>query len=138
MYKSLSTFLALSVLCGACLADALIADSERARHKNEMDAAQDLKDEILEELDAKNGAKVIEPASKLVKFSEQEVRFWITTGVPGGVKIARENLTAAKSLQIAAKDGKTDRAIEAFAKLNDTCRSCHDLHLEKQWNTKNK
>jgi hypothetical protein len=48
------------------------ARDEEARHKKWMDAAQDLKDDLKDALDAKSSAKAEEPAAKLVRIGERE------------------------------------------------------------------
>ncbi len=125
----------LIFLVTACVAGGPIAGGERARHKAQMDAAQDLRDEILEDLEMKSSAKIVEPAVKLTKFAEQEIVFWNKANIAAGVKIASENLQASKILEAAAKAGQFSQATAAFAKLNETCASCHDLHLEKRLKT---
>jgi cytochrome c556 len=48
------------------------------------------------------------------------------------VKLANENLAASKQISAAAKSGNFDKALQAYSKLEATCRACHDLHLEKR------
>jgi len=64
---------------------------EAARHKERMDAAQDLTYDLKDALDAKSSEKAA-----------------------------------------AAKDGQFDRALQAYAELQTSCRTCHDLHFEKR------
>jgi hypothetical protein len=119
-------------LIAACLTMCFGADDRVAQHKAWMDAAQDLKDELQDALDAKAANKVAEAADKLTGIGQREEQYWSKAKVVEGVKLARENLAAAREIAQSAKAGQLNQASKTFAKLNDTCRTCHDLHLEKR------
>jgi hypothetical protein len=124
--KKLLACIALSfAVCAA-------TDDDVARRKASMDAAQDQKDELQDAFDAKSAAKVSEAAEKLVAFGQAEELYWTKVGIPDGVALAQQNLAASKQIVKDAKAGQLDQAATAFSKLNNSCRACHDLHLEKR------
>ena len=120
----------------ACIAISLAVcaagEDAAARHKATMDAAQDQKDELQDAFDAKSAAKVSEAAEKLVAFGQAEELYWTKAGIPEGVALAQQNLAASKQIVKDATVGQLNQAAAAFSKLNDSCRACHDLHLEKR------
>jgi cytochrome c556 len=105
---------------------------EAARHKEWMDAAQDLTYDLKDALDGKSSEKAAAPAEKLVELGEQEEEYWTKAKLEDAVKLARQNLAASRAVAAAAKDGQFDRALQAYAELETSCRSCHDLHFEKR------
>jgi cytochrome c556 len=109
----------------------LMAD-DRAARKQRMDAIQDVKDDLKDALDVKSTAKAAEPAAKLVQFGEEEEDYWRKEKLDDIVKIAEQNLAAAREVAAAAKGGEFERAEQAFGRLELTCRSCHDAHPEKR------
>jgi cytochrome c556 len=109
-----------------------MAVDEAALHKEWMDTAQDLTYDLKDALDAKSSEKAAEPAEKLVKLGEQEEEYWTKAKLEGAVKLAQQNLAASRAVAAAAKDGQFDRALQAYADLQTSCRSCHDLHFEKR------
>jgi len=48
------------------------------------------------------------------------------------VNLAKENLAASKQISAAAKSSNPGDALQAYPKLEATCRGCHDLHPEKR------
>ncbi len=109
---------------------ALAAD-EATRHKESMDEAQDLTYDLKDALDAKSSEKAAGPAEKLVKLGEQEEEYWTKAKLEDALKLAQQNLAASRAVAAAAKDGQFDRAQQAYAELETSCRTCHDLHFEK-------
>jgi hypothetical protein len=109
-----------------------MAADETARHKEWMDAAQDLTYDLKDALDAKSSEKAAEPAEKLIKLGEREEEYWTKAKLEDAVKLARQNLAASRAVAAAAKDGQFDRALQAYAELETSCRTCHDLHFEKR------
>jgi len=107
-----------------------------AEHKARMDAAQDLKDEITDTLAAKSFVDVTRASADLVKFSDAEERYWAALKRADALALARQGTAAAKQLTAAANKSDADGAATAFAALNKTCTSCHDLHPEKAAATK--
>jgi cytochrome c556 len=110
----------------------MLAGDDAARHKEWMDEAQDLKEDLRDALNAKSGAKAAEPASKLVQIGEREEKYWRDAKLHDIVKIAQQNLVAAREVAAAAKDGHFEEALLAFGRLETTCRACHDVHPEKR------
>jgi len=113
------------------------AEDETARHKESMDTAQDVKDDLKDALDAKSRDKALAPAEKLVKFAEQEEVYWQKKKLEDVVKLAQQNLAASRAIAGAVKEDRLDRAVQAFADLERTCRACHDSHPEKRLATVN-
>jgi cytochrome c556 len=109
-----------------------MAEDEAARHKEWMDTAQDLTYDLKDALDAKSSERAAEPTEKLVKLGEREEEYWTKAKLHDAVKLARQNLAASRAVAAAAKDGQFDRALQAYAELQTSCRSCHDLHFEKR------
>jgi len=97
-----------------------------------MDGAQDLKDEIQDGLDGKSTSKIAAAAAKLTVLCQQEEQLWIRAKVAEAIRLAGENLQAAKELGAAAKAGDLNSSSKALDRLNVSCRACHDLHLEKK------
>jgi len=120
-----ATLLLLAFCCA-------VAADEAARHKEWMDKAQDLKYDLKDALDAKSSQKAAEPAEKLVKLGEQEEEYWTKAKLEDALNLARQSLAASRAVAAAAKDGQFDRALQAYAELETSCRACHDLHFEKR------
>jgi hypothetical protein len=108
------------------------AEDETARHKEWMDTAQDVKDDLKDALDAKSRDRALEPAEKLVKLGEQEEAYWKKKRLDDVVELAQQNLAASRAIVGAVKEEHFDRAVQAFADLEKTCRACHDLHPERR------
>jgi hypothetical protein len=120
---------AVLLLLAFCCA---IAADQAASHKEWMDAAQDFTYDLKDALDAKSSEKAAEPAEKLIKLGEQEEEYWTKAKIEDAVKLARQNLAISRAVAAAAKDGQFDRASKAYAELQTSCRTCHDLHFEKR------
>jgi hypothetical protein len=118
--KSLLT----AVLCFTLAAD------DVSEHKEWMDHAQDLKDDLKDALDAKTWQRAGACADELAKSAEREEAYWKRAKQEDAVKLAKDYLAAAKQISTAAKSGNAGLALEAFSKLEATCRACHDLHPE--------
>jgi hypothetical protein len=103
-----------------------------ARHKEWMDRAQDLKDDLKDALDSKIGQKAVQYADELAITGAREEAYWRRAKQQDAVKLAKENLAASKQISSAAKSGDIVQALEAYSKLEATCRGCHDLHPEKR------
>jgi 5'-deoxynucleotidase YfbR-like HD superfamily hydrolase len=112
-----------------CVAQAV---DDKTRHKEWMDRAQELKDDLRDALDAKAGQKAAKYADELSKTGAQEETYWRKAKQDEAVKLAKENLAASKYISAAAKIGNFDQALQAYSKLDATCRGCHDLHPEKR------
>ena len=124
--KSLPTLLVLVAVCFALVAD------DTSRHKEWMDQAQELKDDLKDALDAKTWQKAAACADELAKFADREEAYWKKAKQEDAVKLAKENLAASKQISAAAKSGNAGQALEAYSRLEATCRGCHDLHPEKR------
>jgi cytochrome c556 len=121
--------LSLLLIASWCLA---MAPDDAARHKEWMDTAQDVKDDLKDALDAKLGPKVIEHAAKLAGMGKLEEAYWKKAGQKDAIDLARKNRAAAKQIAAAAKAGRFGQALQAYGDLEATCRACHDLHPEKR------
>jgi len=121
--------LSLLLLASLCLA---VAADDTARHKEWMDTAQDVKDDLKEALDAKIGPKVIENAEKLAGIGKQEAEYWKKAGQKDAIDLAQKNRAAAEQIAAAARAGNFDKALQSYGNLEATCGACHDLHPEKR------
>ena len=121
--------LGLLLLASLCFA---LGPDDAARHKEWMDAAQDLKDDLKDVLDARLAPKVLETAGKLAKIGQQEEAYWIKAGQKDAAALARKNRAASQQVAAAAGAGHFDQALQAYGNLEATCRACHDLHPEKR------
>jgi hypothetical protein len=110
----------------------VFASDDAARHKEWMDQAQDLKEDLRDALNAKSREKASEPAAKLVQIGEQEETYWKKAELDDIVKLAQQKLAAAREVAAAAKNGSFDEALLAFGRLETTSRTCHDAHPEKR------
>ena len=110
----------------------LFAAASAMNHKKNMDAAQEWKEELRDALNARSSTKAAALAGKLVRARTDEADYWRIGGVKEAVKLALENASAARQVEAAAKAGRFPEATEAFGRLEATCRTCHDLHPEKQ------
>jgi hypothetical protein len=118
--------LILILLAGCCLA------GETQRHKEWMDAAQDIKDDLKDALDAKLSAKIVESAAKLRALGGREEAYWKKARQPDALSLARKNRAASERIATAAKAGRFDQALAAYRDLEATCQACHDLHPEER------
>ena len=121
--------LSLLLIASWCLA---MAPDDAARHKEWMDTAQDVKDDLKDALDAKLAPKVIEHATKLAGIGKQEEAYWKKAGQKDAIDLAQKNRAAADQIAAAAKAGRFEQALQAYGNLEATCRACHDLHPEKR------
>jgi hypothetical protein len=103
-----------------------------AQHKKRMDAAQELKDDLRDAIDAKSQAKALGIVQKLVKSGEAEQQYWKNAKIDAALALADQNLSASRQIAAAVKAGDYERANGAFSDLEKACRSCHDLHPEKK------
>jgi len=117
------------LLASWCLA---MTPDDVSRHKEWMDTAQDMKDDLKDALDAKLGPKAAEDAAKLAEIGKREEAYWRKAGQKDAIGMAQKNRAAAQQIAAAAKAGHFDQALQAYGNLETTCRACHDLHPEKR------
>lgn len=123
----------LSRLLAFCfVAVAQFTTAELDAHKAWMDDAQDKKDDIREALAAKDQKKLMTAALEIDKLTEQEQKFWGRTSIEPAKQLAAKNRGESKEMLEAARNAQFDRADAAFARLERTCSSCHELHFEKE------
>ena len=127
-FQRLRYWLALPALCLA----AQFTTAELEAHKAWMNDAQDKKDDIREALAAKDSKKLVAAATDIEKLTGREQEFWARTKIEKAKEIAARNRAEAQELLRSAQAGRFAEAGEAFASLEHTCSSCHDLHFEKQ------
>ena len=114
-----------------CLA-AQFTKTELDAHKAWMNDAQDKKDDVREALAAKDAKKLVAAASGIEKATGQEQQFWARTAIVQAQELANKNRGEAREMLQAARAAHFTEAADAFARLEKTCASCHDLHFEKQ------
>ena len=103
-----------------------------ADHKQWMDDAADLQDELRDALAAKSGAKAADAAGKLDAILVKTEHYWAAKHADDIVQLARSSSTLAKEIGASAKAGKLTQASDAFTKLSAQCNTCHDKHPEKR------
>ena len=103
-----------------------------ADHKQWMDDAADVQDDLSDALAAKSGAKAAEAAGKLDAILVKTERYWAAKHADDIVQLARSSSTLAKEVGASAKAGRMTQASDAFKKLSAQCNTCHDLHPEKR------
>ena len=101
-------------------------------HRQWMDEAGDLQEDLRAAFEEKSGANVAGAATKLEQLMAKTQAYWAGKHATDIVAIAKESRAFAKQMATAGKAGKLDEAGQAFAKLNTRCNSCHDLHPEKR------
>jgi hypothetical protein len=101
-----------------------------ADHKQWMDDAADIQDDLRDAISAKAGAKVADAAGKLAAILVKTERYWAAKQADDIVKLAHSSSTLATAIAAAGKAGKFAQASSAFTKLSAECNACHDLHPE--------
>ena len=124
----------LIVFLSASFAMAVVTADEIASHKARMDTAQDLVAELSDALDAKAAPSVARSAHALAEICRQEKQYWEKTKLSDAIQLAKDNLAQAEQIEAAADGGHLDQAQPVYAKLKETCRTCHDSHPEKRVN----
>lgn len=127
--RMLAVRIALALLASLCLA---VSADDVSHHREWMDSAQEVKDDLKDALDAKSAAKAVEWAVKLRELGRQEEAYWKKAGQQDAVSLAKRNLAASRLIASAAKAGRFDQALQAYGDLEASCRACHDLHPEKR------
>ena len=115
-----------------CLAIPSFAADSADAHRQAMDTAQALKDDLQEALNGKTGAKAADTAQKLAKILQNEVKYWTDNKQADALKLAQSNAAELTEVTTAAKANKMGDAKKAFAKMSATCDACHELHPEKR------
>jgi hypothetical protein len=106
--------------------------AETAQHKVRMDDSQDLKDDLREAIEKSNARAAKEASAKLAALAREEEQYWAKTKLETAIGLAHDAVAAAdRMLQTSPSPGAPE-ARQAFASLEVNCRSCHDLHPEKQ------
>lgn len=125
-------FLTLLLAAVLCLAATPFTKAQLDAHKAWMDDAQDKKDDVREALAAKDSKKLVAVAVEIEKLTAQEQNFWARTTIAQAKELAAKNRSEAKEILQSARAARFAQAADAFARLEKTCSSCHDLHFEKQ------
>jgi hypothetical protein len=89
---------------------------------------QDLEDAIQTGTAASAG----KTAAELSRFAGAEVEFWRKAGVEPALKLAQQQREIIGRLRDRIDAGKVREASPELHELQVTCRTCHDLHAEKQ------
>ena len=132
---STTAWLALPVEAG----DRTVTAVQTAKHKTRMDDSQDLKDDLRDALgkctaNAGSGCEATSAqitARKLLELARKEEKYWLASGISAAITLAHQSVSAAEAMLRTAPHPDTPDAREAFANLEQNCRSCHDLHPEK-------
>src|SRR4051794_40540021 len=99
-------------IVGLAVAAALAAAQTptAADHKQWMDDAADVQDDLRDALAAKSGAKAAEAAGKLDAILVKTERYWAAKHADDIVQLARSSATLAKEIGASAKAGKLAHA----------------------------
>ena len=122
----------LTAVLGLGLALTSLGQDAAPKYLKWMDAAQELKDEIRDALEAKAGAKAASGAQKMAGILQDTEKYWASVKISEAVRMTQETLTVVKDLATFAKAGKMPEATAAFLKMEKSCQMCHDSHFDKQ------
>jgi cytochrome c556 len=120
------------VLATAALAAPVLIQAQNDALRESMDNAQDAKDDLMDAVDAKQGAKISEASDKITKILTENRKFWVDKKMPDVLKMFDDTIAQSKAMSAMGKSGKLDGAKAAFTKLNASCSGCHDSHPEKK------
>jgi len=120
------TLMATSTLGAAVTVDRLT--ELRAR----MDTLQDMRDDLRDALDTKDGAKTAALSGEMVRLLQQDQEVWKKQGFDDVLKVNRGTIELAEKIGSQAKNGEISHALESYLALQKSCASCHDLHPEKR------
>lgn len=120
--------LALLLVAGVAWSSAVTSQT----HKQWMDEAQELKEEIGESLEANAVDRAGSSAAKLTRVAEREVRVWKGAEFADIRLLAEENLALARRLTAAVTRRDLAGSRESLHQLEASCRGCHDLHPERR------
>lgn len=109
----------------------LVSAGTAERRKQTMDAAQEWEEELGETLAARDSKKSARLAGMLAGLGRSEEAAWKKAGLEEARVLAELNSAAAREVQLSARAGRFEQALQAFGRLGATCRGCHDLHPEK-------
>jgi len=124
-----------SLLLLACTLTAGAVTKEVEAYQARMDQAQDLKDTIHDAIDAKDSKEVARLSHELTILLQQDEQYWEKQQISDALALSKTSVQLSKTIEAAAREGDIPQSIDAYQKLQITCRSCHDAHPEK-WVTK--
>ncbi|MBO9710309.1 MAG: hypothetical protein J7521_19060 [Caulobacter sp.] len=110
----------------------VVTAHEVAAHKARMDAAEELKLDLQDALDAHDAKAFSAPTRKLLPLLRQEQAYWRKTGVAEAIALGEQNGQAADALLVHADAGDFEAASTAYGDLLRSCAACHDAHPEAQ------
>jgi len=127
--------LAMSTLAWLALpvqgGDRTVTAAQTAEHKTRMDDSQDLKDDLRDAVEKRDGRAASEAARKLLELARQKENYWLESGISAAVTLAHQSVSAAEAMLRTAPHPDTPEVRQLLANLEQNCRSCHDLHPEK-------
>jgi hypothetical protein len=125
MLKIVAISIALLALWGA-----EVTDQELQQQKARMDAAEELKLDVQDAIDARSPTATIKPTRALAALLSQEQAYWTRTGVTEAAPLATAALRDATELASAAEAGDLAEITRRYGALLRSCAACHDAHPE--------
>ena len=125
--------IALFALSPLALATAILAQTAATAedHKTWMNDAADAQEDFREAIASKNAKAAATALTRIDGMMARTEAYWAAKKSTAGVKSTKATRAQAAAGLAAAKAGKLDDASAAFDKMNATCNTCHELHLEK-------
>lgn len=108
-------------------ASADVGDAEVLAHRERMNAAQDLKYEVLDGFDAADLSLVADAATRMLPLLDLETDYWQRSGLLDIHALAVENRAYAARVASVATSGDADATRKAWDDLERSCSGCHDL-----------
>ena len=102
-------------------------------HKARMLAAEELKLDLIDALDAGSAPQAVSVAARLRPLLEAEHIFWDQTGDRQAIGLSQRNLEALSGLSSAAAKGSAGEIQTAAINLVDSCTACHEAHPERRY-----
>jgi hypothetical protein len=106
--------------------------SDVETHKGWMNDASDAQEDFRAALVDKDAKAAADAMTKTEQLMAQTEAYWFERKMQDGVRLAQAARTLAASAAASARAGNLSEASETFGKMNATCNSCHELHLEKR------
>ncbi len=103
-----------------------------AAHKAWMNDASDAQEDYRFAVSEKDQKAAVEALVKLETLMAKTEDYWTAKKAADGVKLAKESRAFAAQALAAAKRGDTAAAGQGFDKMGASCKTCHELHLEKR------
>ncbi|MHC9083984.1 cytochrome c [Luteimonas sp. RIT-PG2_3] len=125
----------VAAMFAALAASADVGNEDVLAHRERMNAAQDLKYEVLDGFDATDLSRVGDAATRMLPLLDLETGYWQRSGLADIQALAVENRAYAERVAQVAASGDADATREAWADLERSCSGCHDLQPQLRLGT---